>query len=64
MEAKYKIHSFELDMKKDKDKDKLELFLNSLNGEIIAIIPNVQPEFRLMGASAVTKSLLIVEKIK
>ena len=62
MESKYKVHKFELKM--TKDKDKLELFLNSLDGEIVAIIPNVQPKFLLMGATAVVDFLLIVEKIK
>ena len=61
MKTKYKIHHFELNMKKDKDK--LELFLNSLNGEVVAIIPNVQPKFMLMGATAVVDFLLIIEKI-
>jgi len=62
METKYKIHHFELRM--TKDKDKLELFLNSLDGEVVAIIPNVQPTFQLMGATAKVNFLLIVEKIK
>ena len=61
MKTKYKIHHFELKM--TKDKDKLELFLNSLNGEVVAIIPNVQPKFMLMGATAVVDFLLIIEKI-
>jgi len=62
METKYKIHHFELKM--TKDKDKLELFLNSLDGEVVAIIPNVQPKFLPMGATAVVDFLLVVEKIK
>jgi len=62
MEKKYKIHHFELKM--TKDEDKLELFLNSLDGEVIAIIPNVQPKFLPMGATAAVDFLLIVEKIK
>ena len=62
METRYKIHRFELKM--TKDKDKLEHFLNSLDGEVIAIIPNVQPKFLPMGAAAVVDFLLIVEKMK
>ncbi len=62
METKYKIHHFDLRM--TKDQDKLELFLNSLDGEVVAIIPNVQPTFRPMGATAKVNFLLIVEKIK
>jgi len=62
MEAKYKIHRLEINM--SKDKDKLELFLNSLNGEIVAIIPNVRPKFMWAGGAAATESLLIVESLK
>jgi len=42
--------------------EKLELFLNRMNGEVISIIPNVRPAFQLMGATAKIDSLLIVEK--
>ena len=59
---RYRIHHFELKM--TKDKDKLEQFLNGLEGEVIAIIPNVQPKFLPIGATAVVDFLLIVEKIK
>ena len=38
---KYKVHKFSLKM--TEDQDKLEHFLNSLAGEIVAIIPNVTP---------------------
>ena len=38
---KYKVHRFSLRM--TADQDKLELFLNSLEGEVVAIIPNVTP---------------------
>lgn len=40
---KYKIHRFDLNM--TKDKDKLELFLNGLHGEVAAIIPHVTITF-------------------
>lgn len=36
---KYRVHRFELKM--TSDQSKLEQFLNSLEGEVIAIIPNV-----------------------
>ena len=35
----YNVHRF--DIKMTSDKDKLEQFLNSLTGEVVAIIPNV-----------------------
>jgi hypothetical protein len=36
---KYRVHRF--DLKMTRDQSKLEQFLNSLKGEIVAIIPNV-----------------------
>ena len=36
---KYRVHQF--DLKMTTDQSKLEQFLNSLEGEIVAIIPNV-----------------------
>ena len=38
---RYKIHRFPIRM--NKDQDKLEQFLNSLRGEVVAVIPNVEP---------------------
>lgn len=35
----YKVHRFDISM--SKDQTKLEQFLNSLEGEVVAIIPNV-----------------------
>ncbi|EMR75015.1 hypothetical protein MBGDF03_00504 [Thermoplasmatales archaeon SCGC AB-540-F20] len=58
---KYDIHRFDLDMKKDQEK--LKQFLNNLRGEIVAIIPNTRPTFQLMGATAKTDFLLIIEKL-
>jgi hypothetical protein len=58
MFTKYRVHRFDLSM--TKDQGKLELFLNSLEGEIIAIIPNVT--LSVMWAHKVD-FLLIVEKI-
>jgi hypothetical protein len=38
---KYRVHRFELRM--TRDQHKLEDFLNSLEGDVVAIIPNVTP---------------------
>jgi len=59
---KYKVHQFELKM--EKDQGKLELFLNSLRGEIVSIIPNVRPTFQGMGATSKIDFLLIVERLR
>ena len=53
---KYRVHHFEISM--TRDQVKLEQFLNSLKGEVIAIIPNVT-----LGLTAPhVDFLLIVEK--
>lgn len=39
MNAKYRVHRFDLRM--TTDQSKLEQFLNSLEGQIVAIIPHV-----------------------
>ena len=59
---KYKVHR--LDLKMNKEQDKLEDFLNNLRGEIISIIPNVKPTFQGMGATAKVDFLLIVERLR
>ena len=57
---RYKVHR--IDVKSDNMQDKLEQFLNKLNWEVLAAIPNVKPTFQLMGATAKVDFLLIVEK--
>lgn len=56
---KYRVHRF--DLRTTVDQSKLELFLNSLEGEIVAIIPNITVT-PFTWASRVD-FLLIVEKI-
>ena len=58
---RYDIHRFEINM--EKDQDKLKQFLNNLHGDVVAIIPNVKPTFKPMGATAKVNFLLIVEKL-
>ena len=59
MSTKYRVHRF--DIKMTSDQSKLEQFLNSLEGEIIAIIPNVTMGFFWIHR---VDFLLIVEKAK
>ena len=58
MPAKYRVHHYDIRM--TTDQSKLEQFLNSLEGEIVAIIPNVGISF--FWAHRVD-FLLIVEKV-
>jgi len=53
---KYRVHRFNIKM--TRDQSKLEQFLNSLKGEIVAIIPNITPV-----PATYVDFLLVVEKI-
>jgi len=55
---KYRVHRFDISM--TRDQGRLEQFLNSLEGEVVAIIPNVTIAF--FWAHRVD-FLLIVEKV-
>ena len=55
---RYRVHRFDLRM--TADQGKLEQFLNSLTGQVVAIIPNVTVSF--LWAHRVD-FLLIVEKV-
>jgi len=59
MENKYKVHK--LDIKITTEQDKLERFLNSLEGEVVSIIPNVNTLFLCYGAKV--NSVLIIERL-
>ena len=59
MPTKYRVHRF--DIKMTADQNKLEQFLNGLEGEIIAIIPNVTMGFFWIHR---VDFLLIVEKLR
>ena len=57
---KYKVHR--LDVKSDNMQEKLEQFLNKMDGEVVSVIPNIKPTFQGMGATAKVDFLLVVEK--
>jgi hypothetical protein len=57
--GKYKVHRFDLRM--TEDQNKLEEFLNSLKGEIIAVIPNVTST---IGNYAAVNFLFVIEKVE
>jgi hypothetical protein len=58
MNAKYRVYRSDLQM--TADPSKLEQFLNSLEGEIVALIPNVGTSFFWVHR---VDFLLIVEKV-
>lgn len=61
---KYKVHRFEINM--ENDQNKLEQFLNSLQGDVVSIVPNNAniSLFQIYGLSRKINFLLIVEKTK
>jgi hypothetical protein len=56
MKMRYRVHRFDIRM--TKDQSRLQQFLNSLEGEVVAIIPNVTS-----GGSGGVGFLFIVEKV-
>jgi len=58
---KYRVHRVEV--KSDNMQEKLEQFLNRLDGEVVSVLPNIRPTFQGMGATAKIDFLLIVEKV-
>ena len=61
--AKYKVHR--LDIKMDEDQEKLEQFLNNLEGEVVSIIPNIAKTslLQIYGVTRKVDFLFVVEKI-
>lgn len=55
----YRVHRFDIRMARDQGK--LELFLNSLDGQVVSIIPNVAIGFMWIPR---VDFLLIVEKLR
>lgn len=60
---KYKVHHFEIKM--SEDQLRLEQFLNSLQGEVVSIVPNVANTslFQIYGVSRKIDFLLVIEKL-
>ena len=61
---KYRVHRLEIEM--ENDQNKLEQFLNNLEGEVVSIIPNIKKTtlFQIYGLTRKINFILIVEKIK
>ena len=58
-----KYHVHRIDVRSNKMQEKLENFINKLEGDVISIIPNVRPTLLGMGATARVDIVLIVEKL-
>lgn len=58
----YRVH--QIHVKKETAQERLEQFLNQLDGEVLSVLPFVSPTFQLMGATAKVDYFLVVEKIE
>ena len=58
---KYRV--YRIDVKRSNMQERLEEFLNKLEGEVISVVPNVKPIFMPFGGTARVDFLLITEKI-
>jgi hypothetical protein len=59
---KYRVHR--LDVNRDNMQEKLENFINKMDGELISVMPDVRPTFKPMGATAKIDFILVIEKLK
>ena len=59
---KYRVHRIEVNS--DIMQEKLEQFLNKLDGEVISVMPNVKPALMILGGTVKVDYLLIVEKMQ
>ena len=57
---KYRVHR--LEVTKDNLQERLEQFLNNLDGEVVSVLPNVTQYFLCYGAKV--NYILIMEKVK
>ena len=54
---KYKVHRVEV--KRNNMQERLEQYINNLEGEVVSVIPDVRPTFQGMGATAKIDFLLV-----
>ena len=59
---KYRVNR--IDVKTDNMQEKLENFINNMEGDLISVIPNVTPTFLMIGGAARIDYILVVEKLK
>ena len=57
---KYRVHRIEVN--KDNLQERLESFLNGLDGEVVSVLPNVTQYFLCYGAKV--NYILVVERVK
>jgi hypothetical protein len=61
VKARYRVQRFDVVMRTDQTR--FEQFLNSLEGEVVSVIPSVSPSWTLGGMGARTYYFWVVEKV-
>ena len=61
VKARYRVHRFDVVMRTDQAK--FEHFLNSLEGEVVSVIPSVSPSWTFGGMGARTYYFWVIEKV-
>ena len=62
MKTRYRVHR--VDIKMSRDQARFEEFLNSLEGEVVSVIPNVSPSWTFGGMGARVYYVWVIEKIE
>ncbi len=60
----YRVHRFDVDM--EQDRKRLEDFLNSLDGEVVSIVPNIRKTtlVQIYGVTRKIDFLYVVERLR
>jgi len=61
LKARYRVHRFDVVM--GTDQVRFEQFLNSLEGEVVSVIPSVSPSWTFAGMGARTYYFWVIEKV-
>ena len=61
MKVRYRVHRFDVSMRTDQAR--FEQFLNSLEGEVVSVIPSVSPSWTFGGMGARTFYFWVIEKL-
>ena len=62
MKSRYKVHR--IDIRMSRDQDRFEQFLNSLEGKVVSVIPNVSPSWTFGGMGARVHYFWVIEEVK
>ena len=61
VKARCRVHRFDVVMRTDQER--FEQFLNSLEGEVVSVVPSVAPSWTFAGMGARTFYFWVIEKV-